>query len=294
VGVLHREHHPQLQPRRNITNDLAPPQHISSLSDYINDFTAYALRIDITSGQHQVSLFINSLQHALREVVVHYHPRLMETTVSLARTLEMPTPVPAKTGRSTYEGSTHPNNTPRDNISNPNPRSAKEPLHRSSPSPATSTDTPMSPPSPDTSTRVAARIELDPEILAQLRLATLDERELQIISTTIEVQAAAPAWSLQHGIVRYNKRYYVPVTSPLLQDLLEMLRTTGPHLLAIDLHTATSSPTMQASPRVCYSSRLGPNAYSHRPRSSSSTTTASSSSPSRTSTSVGSPPTVPR
>ena len=101
---------------------------------------------------------------------------------------------------------------------------------------------------PLASTRVVARIKPDLEILAQLRLATSDERELQIISTTIELQAAAPAWSLQHGIVRYNERYYVPVTSPLLKDLLESLGTSAPHLLAIGLHTATSSPTTQAFP----------------------------------------------
>ena len=76
----------------------------------------------------------------------------------------------------------------------------------------------------------------------------MDERVLQIISTTIEVQAAAKAWSLQHDIIRYNDRYYIPVTSPLLQDLLESLGTTSPHLLAIGLHTTTSTPTTQAFP----------------------------------------------
>jgi len=76
----------------------------------------------------------------------------------------------------------------------------------------------------------------------------MDERVLQIISTTIEVQAAAKAWSLQHDIIRYNDRYYILVTSPLLRDLLESLGTTSPHLLAIGLHTTTSTPTTQAFP----------------------------------------------
>jgi hypothetical protein len=86
----------------------------------------------------------------------------------------------------------------------------------------------------------------DPAIVTQPHL--LDEHELQIISATIEVQAAAPAWSLHHGILRYNERYYIPVTSLLLQDLLESLGTMSPHLLDIGLHTMISSPTTQAFP----------------------------------------------
>ena len=38
------------------------------------------------------------------------------------------------------------------------------------------------------------------------------------------------------------------MTSPLLQDLLESLGTTSPHLLAIGLHTTTSTLTTQAFP----------------------------------------------
>ena len=77
-------------------------------------------------------------------------------------------------------------------------------------------NTPIRPQSAITNTRAAAQIEPDQEILAQLRVAATKEREIQIISATIEVHAAAPAWSLQHGIIRYNERYYIPVTSPLL------------------------------------------------------------------------------
>jgi len=51
-------------PNQNTTSDLAPPSHISLVNDIIN-FIAYALRIGITSEQHQVSLFVNGLQHAL-------------------------------------------------------------------------------------------------------------------------------------------------------------------------------------------------------------------------------------
>jgi hypothetical protein len=49
-------------------------------------------------------------------------------------------------------------------------------------------------------------------------------------------------------IVRHKNRYYILVISPMLQDLLESLGTTSPHLLAIGLHSATSTPTTQVFP----------------------------------------------
>ena len=52
-------------PDHNITSDLAPPRHIGSVNDYINNFIAYALYTSITSEQHQVSLFANGLHDAL-------------------------------------------------------------------------------------------------------------------------------------------------------------------------------------------------------------------------------------
>jgi hypothetical protein len=99
-------------------------------------------------------------------------------------------------------------------------------------------------------TIVASHIDSTPDqaILAQLRLAATNERELQIIFATIEVEATALTWSLQHGIVRYNDRYYIPATSPLLQDMLESIGMTTPHLLALGLHIAMSTPTTQAFP----------------------------------------------
>jgi hypothetical protein len=36
--------------------------------------------------------------------------------------------------------------------------------------------------------------------------------------------------------------------TPLLQDLLESFGSSSLHLLAVSLHTATSTPTMQAFP----------------------------------------------
>ena len=88
-------------PNRNTTSDLAPPRHNAYMNDYINDFIAYALCKGITSEQHQVSLFINGLQDALRVVVIHHHPRTMEKAIDLARTMEIPVPASTDTGRST-------------------------------------------------------------------------------------------------------------------------------------------------------------------------------------------------
>jgi hypothetical protein len=59
--------------------------------------------------------------------------------------------------------------------------------------------------------------------------------------TTIIVNTAAPAWSPQQGIILYNGRYYIPVTSPLLQELLESVGMTTPQLLAVGYHTAAST-----------------------------------------------------
>jgi hypothetical protein len=86
------------------------------------------------------------------------------------------------------------------------------------------------------------------DALIQLRGASTDEHELQIIYDTITLQAAAPAWTICEGVIYYNNRHYVPATSPLPQDMLEMLGTTSRHLLAIGLHTAASTPTTQAFP----------------------------------------------
>jgi len=111
----------------------------------------------------------------------------METAINLARTLETPAPAPIKTGQSTSTDGNRPDIMPRGNIGSSNTWSPKEPPHRPSTTAMTSTDTPAHLPSAGTSTRAAAHIEPDPEILVQLRIAASDERELQIISATIEV-----------------------------------------------------------------------------------------------------------
>jgi hypothetical protein len=54
----------------------------------------------------------------------------------------------------------------------------------------------------------------NPAIITQLHLAAMNE--IQIISATIAVNAAAPAWSPQQGVIFYNGCHDIPTTSPLL------------------------------------------------------------------------------
>jgi hypothetical protein len=54
----------------------------------------------------------------------------------------------------------------------------------------------------------------NPAIITQLHLAAMNE--IQIISATIVVNAAAPAWSPQQGVIFYNGCHDIPTTSPLL------------------------------------------------------------------------------
>jgi hypothetical protein len=49
--------------------DLAPPRHVGTMNDYINNFIAYALHVGITSEFHQVSLFVTGLQDELQLAV---------------------------------------------------------------------------------------------------------------------------------------------------------------------------------------------------------------------------------
>jgi hypothetical protein len=67
------------------------------------------------------------------------------------------------------------------------------------------------PPWADYNTKAATHPDktTDPTILTQLRMTAMDEHELQIIFATIDVHAAAPAWSLQQGVILYNGCYYI-------------------------------------------------------------------------------------
>jgi hypothetical protein len=102
---------------------------------------------------------------------------------------------------------------------------------------------------------------LDPDDIADFTTLTIlcqavaDDNKLQIIFVTIELQVVALARSLQHDVILYNGRYFIPATSPLLKGVQESLQPspTAPQLLAVILPTTTSSPTTldhNASPSV--------------------------------------------
>jgi hypothetical protein len=58
------------------------------VNNYIDNFITYDRRINLDSEQHQVSLFVHSLRHELREAVIRNLPRSMEMAVNLARNLD--------------------------------------------------------------------------------------------------------------------------------------------------------------------------------------------------------------
>ena len=114
---------------------------------------------------------------------------MMVTAFDLTCTLEHPVPTSTDIGQTTPVVDDDSDHTPRRDANIPNTKTGKEP---SPPLPATTLTSPNTlaialPPSAGDTTREATHIEPDQEILTQLRLATTDERELQIISATIEV-----------------------------------------------------------------------------------------------------------
>jgi hypothetical protein len=154
--------------------------------------------------------------------------------------METPALASTNTGRPTFAVGNSSDITLRRDTGNSNTGSAEELPPSPNATAPTLPDRPVRP-QPAGATAVA-HIEPDQEILAHLRVAATEEHELQIISATIEVQAAAPVWSLQQRHCPLQRM------TPLLQDLLKSFGSSSPHLLAISLHTTTSTPTMQAFP----------------------------------------------
>jgi hypothetical protein len=48
-------------PNRDIDSDMAPPRHNGHVNDYIDNFLAYARRINLDGEQRQVNLFVHGL-----------------------------------------------------------------------------------------------------------------------------------------------------------------------------------------------------------------------------------------
>ncbi|CAD6227103.1 unnamed protein product [Miscanthus lutarioriparius] len=259
--------------KQEARDDPAPPRHNDDLNDYIDTFTEYTVRTGITSDLHQVSLFINGLQHKLRDAVAQYQPQEMEAAVLLARALGDIAATPLVDPDAAREQEPHTTAIRVDNESPPHPPPANlttrtpsagalipqfgynsaaamyaRQLKLNPPQAAATADnlSASSPTSNCNRNKTLRSIDIS-DTLVQLRGASTDERELQIIYDTITLQAAAPAWTIREGVIYYNNRLYIPASSPLLQDILESIGTTAPHLPAIGLHT-TSSPTTQAFP----------------------------------------------
>lgn len=78
-------------------------------------------------------------------------------------------------------------------------------------------------------------------VFDKLRQATLRVPELHDITSDIINKSTTRAWSLDHGLLFFDGRLYIPATSPLLPDLLEALlidgRTKNTNLLVMGFHT---------------------------------------------------------
>jgi hypothetical protein len=60
-------------------------------------------------------------------------------------------------------------------------------------------------------------------IFEHLRRATLQQRELHNVAMAIADGATAPAWSIDQGLLFFDGHLYLPATSSLLPDLLQVL-----------------------------------------------------------------------
>jgi hypothetical protein len=64
-------------------------------------------------------------------------------------------------------------------------------------------------------------------VFTKLCSATLQESELHHIAIAINNGSIAPAWSMDQGFHFFDRRLYIPATSPLLPDLLQIVRREG-------------------------------------------------------------------
>lgn len=81
-------------------------------------------------------------------------------------------------------------------------------------------------------------------VFTELRDAVLQQRELRRIAIAIDDGSVAPAWSMDQGLLFFDGRLYIPAISPLLPDLLQIVKREGPagwELIALGCH---STPTL--------------------------------------------------
>lgn len=82
-------------------------------------------------------------------------------------------------------------------------------------------------------------------IFDRLQQAVPQQYELRHIALAMIEGTAAPAWSLDQGLLLFDCRFYFPAASPLLLDLLQVLLQGGlTHmaLLALGCHPPLTTP----------------------------------------------------
>jgi hypothetical protein len=82
-------------------------------------------------------------------------------------------------------------------------------------------------------------------VFGHLRCAVLQLQELYHIALAIGNGTTTLAWSIDQGLLFFNGCFYIPTTSTLLPDLLEVLLLGGPaHMryLALGCHPPPTAP----------------------------------------------------
>jgi hypothetical protein len=88
-------------------------------------------------------------------------------------------------------------------------------------------------------------------VFTKLRSATLQERELHHIAIAIDNGSTAPAWSMDQGFLFFDRRLYIPAASPLLPDLLQIVRREGSggwELIALRCYPTPTSANHNTTP----------------------------------------------
>lgn len=104
-------------------------------------------------------------------------------------------------------------------------------------------------------------VDADNSVFASLRQAVLQQQELRHIALAISNGTTAPAWSLDQGLLFFDRRFYISAISPFLPDLLQMLLQGGPAhmaLIALGCHSPLMVPQLNAAPMAILLGRPWP------------------------------------
>lgn len=83
-------------------------------------------------------------------------------------------------------------------------------------------------------------------IFDHMRRAVREQRELRTVALAIANGQAAPAWSFDEGLIFFDGRLYIPSSSPLLPDILQIIHDEGP--TSIEFASLGCSPTTDNLP----------------------------------------------